>query len=184
MNALVAIRGNFTGDLSSTRGERLQASREMRSMSDARVAHVLKRAGLMQKSESTGMAHRMANDLDRDAFLHLLVMQMQHQDPLNPVDNTDMVAQLAQFAALEQMTNLNESFDMLSGNFDQLNFISASGLIGRHVTGVDDAGNVIQGMVDTVHLDESVVYLNVEGQLLSMAGVIGMGAPPSTGEEP
>jgi flagellar hook assembly protein FlgD len=89
-----------------------------------------------------------------------------------------MIAQLAQFASLEQMNNLNESFEMLSGSFDQLNFISASSLVGHDVTGIDEEGNVIEGTVETVHLDGSLVYLNVDGQLLSMAGVLSVGQSP------
>jgi flagellar basal-body rod modification protein FlgD len=46
------------------------------------------------------------NALGKDDFLKLLVMQMQYQDPLQPMDNTQFVAQLAQFSALEQMTNV------------------------------------------------------------------------------
>ena len=51
---------------------------------------------------------RQANsDLDRDAFLRLLVTQLQHQNPLDPMDDRDFIAQMAQFSALEQMQNLN-----------------------------------------------------------------------------
>jgi flagellar basal-body rod modification protein FlgD len=113
-------------------------------------------------------------DLDRDAFLQLLVLQMQHQDPLEPVDNGDMLAQLAQFSSLEQMNQLNDSFETLSGNIDQLNFISASSLLGRHVTGVDMAGESRSGTVESVHLDGSIVYLTVDGSLMSMAGIMGI----------
>ena len=46
--------------------------------------------------------------LGKDAFLQLLVTQMQYQDPLDPQDNGEYLAQLAQFSALEQMTNVAE----------------------------------------------------------------------------
>lgn len=49
------------------------------------------------------------NDLNKDAFLNLLVTQMRYQDPLNPVKNEDFLAQMAQFSSLEQMQNLNTS---------------------------------------------------------------------------
>lgn len=53
-----------------------------------------------------------ANDaLGKDAFLKLLVTQMQYQDPLDPQDNSEYVAQLAQFSALEQMTNVAEGLE-------------------------------------------------------------------------
>ena len=50
-------------------------------------------------------------DLDRDAFLQLLIVQLQHQDPLNPMDDRDFIAQMAQFSALEQMIQLNQTFE-------------------------------------------------------------------------
>ena len=53
-----------------------------------------------------------ANDaLGKDAFLKLLVTQMQYQDPLDPQDNSEYVAQLAQFSALEQMTNVAKGLE-------------------------------------------------------------------------
>jgi len=47
------------------------------------------------------------SNLDKDAFLRLLVTQLQYQDPLNPVDDKEFLAQMAQFSALEQMQNMN-----------------------------------------------------------------------------
>lgn len=49
--------------------------------------------------------------LGKDAFLQLLVTQMQYQDPLDPQDNSEYLAQLAQFSALEQMTNVAEALE-------------------------------------------------------------------------
>ncbi|MTI57300.1 flagellar hook capping FlgD N-terminal domain-containing protein [Geosporobacter ferrireducens] len=48
-------------------------------------------------------------ELDKDAFLQLLVTQLRYQDPLNPMDDKEFVAQMAQFSALEQMQNLNKT---------------------------------------------------------------------------
>ncbi len=50
-----------------------------------------------------------SNGMGRDEFLKLLVAQMKHQDPLNPMDGKDMVAQLAQFSSVEQLIALNKS---------------------------------------------------------------------------
>jgi flagellar basal-body rod modification protein FlgD len=69
-------------------------------------------------------ADRMTgNELGKDAFLSILVSQLQHQDPLTPMENTDFIAQMAQFSALEQMQSLNTSF-MAS---------QATGMIGKYV---------------------------------------------------
>jgi len=49
-------------------------------------------------------------DLDRDAFLRLLTTQLSNQDPLNPTEDREFIAQMAQFSSLEQMQNLNDTF--------------------------------------------------------------------------
>ncbi len=65
----------------------------------------------MQAAKATNRAN---DSLDKDAFLQLLVTQMQYQDPLDPQDNSEYVAQLAQFSSLEQMTNVYKSIEDVS----------------------------------------------------------------------
>ncbi len=55
---------------------------------------------------STSMLPR-TNGLGREAFLQLLVTQLQHQDPMNPQEDGEFIAQLAQFSSLEQLTTVN-----------------------------------------------------------------------------
>ena len=76
--------------------------------------------------------------LGKDDFLQLLVTKLQHQDPLNPMEDSDFIAQLAQFSTLEQMYNISEGI-ATSNKWDflqmqSLNNVMASGLIGREVT--------------------------------------------------
>jgi len=174
MNALVSFRANAAGTLSPTPAERAKVTEVL--ISNAR-ANLLGRIKNMRPVDATttkqtsGGTGASQAELDRSAFLNLLMTQLQHQDPLEPVENTDMIAQLAQFSSLEQMTNLNSSFGALSGNIDQLNFISASGLVGRYVHGVDVGGEPVQGRVEGVQLDGSTVFLTVDGRMVSMAGV-------------
>lgn len=175
MNALTGYRSNSIGSL-SPRPEQLQeAAVAMSSMARARHIGMAKAAGILPKSAGSDAVTN--STLDRDAFLQLLVLQMRHQDPLSPMDNTQMVAQLAQFSSLEQMHNLNESFTQLSGNVDQLNFITANSLLGRTIRGVGADGTVVEGPVDSVHLNGSLVYLAVGEHLVSMAGVLSIEEP-------
>jgi len=175
MNALVGFRANATGVLSITPVERAEAAQRLASVAQRANGIATKAAAYVQKAEAAGEATReVTSELDKDAFLQLLVLEMQNQDPLDPTDNTEMLAQLAQFSSLEQMNNLNESFVRLSGNVDQLNFISAGALLGRQVTGIDLEGETIEGTVECVQLNGSVVYLTVDGTLMSMAGVLGI----------
>ncbi len=54
--------------------------------------------------------------LGKDDFLQLLVAQLQHQDPLKPMDSTEFTAQLAQFSSLEQLYNVNDNLGELGTN--------------------------------------------------------------------
>ena len=75
--------------------------------------------------------------LGKNDFLRLLTIQLQNQDPLEPQDNTEMVAQLAQFSSLEQLENMNlnlaSSLDLDLILTQVLNNTAAAGLIGKSV---------------------------------------------------
>ncbi len=73
--------------------------------------------------------------LGRDAFLTMLVAQLKHQDPLNPMEGTDFTSQLAQFTSLEQMFNMNDSLQEIAGSFVSDNKESLLDYIGKDVEG-------------------------------------------------
>jgi flagellar basal-body rod modification protein FlgD len=95
-------------------------------------------------------------DLDKEAFLQLLVTQMKYQDPLEPTDNTEYVSQLATFSELEQMTNLVASSDLTR----------ASQLVGQYVTVKEKnettgEETIKGGKVDYVTVENGKGYLNI-----------------------
>jgi flagellar hook assembly protein FlgD len=57
------------------------------------------------------------NQMGKDAFLQLLTTQLAHQDPTAPQDNADMIAQLAQFSTLEQLTQISAKLDAIGVAF-------------------------------------------------------------------
>jgi len=97
------------------------------------------------------------SDLGKEDFLMLLVTQMQYQDPLEPMDNTQFVAQLAQFSELEQMSNLNTT----------ANNNVAYSLVGKEVlirqTSSTGEAMEFQGRVDFVTIKNGEAYVSVEG---------------------
>jgi flagellar basal-body rod modification protein FlgD len=72
------------------------------------------------QKNNTSTEDKKSNDLDKDAFLRLLTTQLSHQDPLNPMEDREFIAQLAQFSALEQMQNLNENVQNLNENVQDI----------------------------------------------------------------
>ena len=58
--------------------------------------------------------------LSRDAFLSLLVTQLQHQDPTQPMDNSQFIAQLATFSSLEQLQQVNTTLSSIASYFQQM----------------------------------------------------------------
>lgn len=61
----------------------------------------------------TGSSPLSNGNLGRDAFLQLLVTQLQNQDPLSPMEDADFIAQMAQFASLEKLTQMADSLEIL-----------------------------------------------------------------------
>src|SRR5574344_3106441 len=86
-----------------------------------------------------------SQQLGKDDFLKLLITQLSNQDPTNPMENTEFVAQMAQFSSLEQMTNMSTGFDRLSSMLTSNNAVNTIGKtvdlnIGdAQTTGVGDA---------------------------------------------
>ncbi len=84
--------------------------------------------------------------LGKDDFLKLLIVQMQHQDPTDPMDNTQFLAQMAQFTSLEQMTNMNSNFEKMNAMLTSNQAVST---IGKTVE-LDLGGTTTMGVVQAV----------------------------------
>ena len=80
----------------------------------------------------------------QDEFLKLFVAQLQHQDPLSPLEPNELTAQLAQFSSLEQLTAINSRLDGLAGSARQANGSALLGLIGKDVL-IDGSRMVVTG---------------------------------------
>lgn len=106
---------------------------------------------------------KASNDgMDKDAFLQLLVAQMQYQDPLEPTSNTEYISQYAQFSQVEQMQNMAGSVDLQR----------ASSLVGQqvYVKTTTSAGDTkyVQGKVDYVVYENGKAYLSINESLYSL----------------
>ncbi len=99
------------------------------------------------------------NDLDLNTFLELMIAELQNQDPLNPLDNKDMLAQISQIrevGATDKLTKTLES--VLLGQ----NIASATNLIGADIKALSDDFEPVEGVVNHVSIDKGVPKLHVE----------------------
>jgi flagellar basal-body rod modification protein FlgD len=95
---------------------------------------------------NTASSSTSASTLDYNAFLKLLIAQMQNQDPTKPMDSTEFVAQLAAFSNVEQGIKTNSKLDSL---MTSLALTQADGLIGHTITSADGK---ISGEVESVRI--------------------------------
>lgn len=111
------------------------------------------------------------NDIGKNEFLQLLVAQMANQDPLSPASDNEFIAQMAQFSTLEQMQNLNQSYDIQK----------AQTLMGEYVVGEIPATQStngrpvpVAGLVEAMAIEKGGVYLKIGGNKLPLSGVTGV----------
>ncbi len=106
------------------------------------------------------------NDLDKDDFLKILMTQLTHQDPTQPLEDKDFVAQMAQFSALEQITNMNSE---MSKVFQMLTRGQAVAMLGDTVE-IQDGGQTVRGIVRQV-TGGDYPQLLVNGRFFDFASV-------------
>lgn len=116
-----------------------------------------------ESTKKTKASENTTSGLGKEAFLQLLVAQMQYQDPLQPTENTEYIAQLATFSQLEATQNLEDTVNHSMGN----------DLVGKYVilntTTASGASTTVAGKVDYVMYENGNVYLSVNDKLYSMA---------------
>jgi len=93
-------------------------------------------------------SYEVGGSLGKDEFMRLLVTQLQNQDPLEPMDSHEFIAQLAQFSSLEQLQNINDKLDDLTAQLS-----GAANLIGHEVEALGTIVNVEAGVSDKIYFD-------------------------------
>ncbi len=107
------------------------------------------------------------SEMGKDEFLQLLIAQLTNQDPTSPMEDTEFIAQMAQFSTLEQMTNLNAEFDKLN---TMLTSSSAYNTLG-HTVDLNLGAMTSTGRVEAVKNDGSTPQVMVNGMLYDMSRI-------------
>jgi flagellar basal-body rod modification protein FlgD len=106
--------------------------------------------------------------LGKDDFLKLFVTQLQNQDPMSPQDNSQFMAQMAQFSTLEQITNLATATQQMgfAGQVSQ-----SVALIGKTVGYINADGQAVSGVATGVEIDNGAILVNVGSDQVQPAAI-------------
>jgi flagellar basal-body rod modification protein FlgD len=106
--------------------------------------------------------------LGMQQFFQLLVAQLQNQDPMQPMDNTQFITQLAQFSSLQSLQAIQTSLDTATGG--QL-LGAAMSLIGKQIAAAPTGGAPVSGTVSGVQIQNGNILLEVGNATVSLADV-------------
>jgi flagellar basal-body rod modification protein FlgD len=115
-------------------------------MSPQDQARVAQEVSTFNKTLNEGKGARANAVLDKNDFLKILITQLSHQDPTQPMDDKSFIAQMAQFSSLEQMTNMSEGLAKVASLVAKSQAVS---LLGNAVD-VANGGETVSGIVDAV----------------------------------
>lgn len=113
-------------------------------------------------------------EMGPETFLELLITQLKHQDPLNPMENSELVQQLNQIYELQANMKLVDAFEAL-GMWQ--NVASAMSLLGKTVQGLADSGEPVSGQVDRVSFANGTAQLHVGSEVIRLENLTEV-APP------
>jgi flagellar basal-body rod modification protein FlgD len=117
-------------------------------------------------------AHNAAaksKELGKDEFLKILLTQLKYQDPMQPMQDREFISQMAQFSALEQMSNTAAELSKLQ----KINSLgTAFNMLGATVTYKDASGNEVQGTVSGTEMSDGVMKVKVGDALVDLADII------------
>ena len=115
-------------------------------------------------------SERQIGQLGKEEFLQLLLAQLRNQDPLRPMEDTEFVAQLAQFSSLERVQQLDERIALL---LEMERLGQANALIGKQIEALTPAaGETVKGVVTGVKMADGDALLAVGGEWVKLRNVI------------
>jgi len=112
--------------------------------------------GIYQSTLEGLRSQGIRKELDKNAFLLLMLTELQHQDPLEPLENKDLIAQLSQLTALEQIMNMSKAVQEFVEAQQMVNPAQLAGLIGKYVVMRSNEISVQNGEAESIvfNLDE------------------------------
>ncbi|GIO29998.1 MULTISPECIES: flagellar hook capping FlgD N-terminal domain-containing protein [Paenibacillus] len=137
-------------------------------------------------ASNVARASSKKQELGKDQFLSILIKQLQNQDPMQPMEDKEFIAQMAQFSSVEQLINISNQLKTMSQSLG-----SVSGLIGKEISWIDDSNSdqgsdskseLKSGVVDSIIVKDGVQYASVGSLAIPLDKVVEIKDPQSNGE--
>ena len=110
--------------------------------------------------------------MGKDQFLKFLITQLQNQDPMQPMQDKEIIAQMAQFSSVEQLMNISTQMTAMNQSLGM-----ASSLIGKEVSWTDSSLNLKSGTVSSIVVRDGLNYAVVNGERVAMTDITGVRVP-------
>lgn len=125
-------------------------------------------------ASNVAKASTKTQSLGKDQFLSILITQLQNQDPMQPMEDKEFIAQMAQFSSVEQLMNISNQITAMSQSLGNV-----SGLIGKEITWKDEGdaenGGTAQlksGIVDSILVKDGVQYASVGSVAIPLTKIL------------
>ena len=126
-------------------------------------------ASQVSANGAANLAQTKSNALDSDQFMQILMAQLTHQNPLEPMDNNEMMSQFSQLNSLQELRQIHASMDTLSAS-NQVIYLAS--LIGKNVKVNRADGNILEGVVEGVVTEKDNPQLRIGDQDVPLEDVI------------
>lgn len=117
----------------------------------------------------TNQARTSSNALDSSQFMEILMAQLTHQNPLEPMNNAEMMSQFSQLNSLQELRDIHTAMDKLSAS-NQVMYMAS--LIGKTVKVNRPDGNILEGVVSEVITEKDNPQLLIENEKIPLSDVI------------
>lgn len=106
--------------------------------------------------------------LGKDQFLKILITQLQNQDPMQPMEDKEFIAQMAQFTSVEQLMNISTQLTAMNQSLG-----AVSGLIGKDISWIDASTDLLKnGTVDSIVVSDGIQYAVVDKDRIALSDIM------------
>ncbi len=110
-----------------------------------------------------------ASALDSNQFMQILMAQLTHQNPLEPMDSNEMMSQFSQLNSLQELKDIHTAMDKVSAS-NQTTYLTS--LIGKMVKATRSDGKIVEGVVDGVSVDQDVPQILIGDETVDLTNVL------------